>query len=210
MLLACPAGARAQSTTRLTRSPASVWVDGLGALQVRLEGSATGQFAPDEYPAHAGLELLQAGSSSPVGDTARAALSRPQLDEPAAETVRATSVFAVGALKVTERVLLDYGQAAVRLEYDIENTGAAPVPVRAAALADIAGQTTGWTEATPRFIGARDRLRRPGARARLGRRVGLVEDTVWQRSESHPDAFAHFRAGGLSGQVDQSRQPHAV
>src|SRR3954470_8003052 len=113
MLLASPAPARAQSTTELASSPASAWMDGRGGLQVRLSGSGTGQFAPDAYPAHAGLELVQGSSYSAVGAAGRALLSGPAVDAPAAGTSRATSVFQVGALKVTERVLLDSGQAAV-------------------------------------------------------------------------------------------------
>ena len=75
-LLAVPQAAHAQGAT-LDGAPLNVFADGLGAIQVRVDGLAAGLFYdPEENPAHAGLEIKEGEHRLPapgrVLDRARA------------------------------------------------------------------------------------------------------------------------------------------
>ena len=68
-LLAVPQAARAQGTATLDGAPLNVIADGLGAIQVRVDGVASGLFyEPTENPAHAGLEIKEGDRVYPLED----------------------------------------------------------------------------------------------------------------------------------------------
>ena len=68
-MLATPAGAQAQSGLMMDGTPLHVFADGLGAIQVRVDGVAAGLFYdPAENPAHAGLEIKEGESVYPLQD----------------------------------------------------------------------------------------------------------------------------------------------
>src|SRR5258705_13992659 len=71
--LLAPAVAQAQVAT-LDGSPLNVYADGLGALQMRYDDQASGEFfPPDENPAHAGLEIKQGDAYYDLDDEAERA-----------------------------------------------------------------------------------------------------------------------------------------
>src|SRR4051794_29381851 len=179
LLFACPAHAQ----THFASSPTSGWVDGLGGIQVRLDGSSAGEFAPDsEQPAHAGLAIAQNGIYSPVGDTNREAIKPPAVTNPTATTTAATSQYKVGALIVDEQALLTEGNAELKLTYGLTNAGNTPLQVHAAEIGDL--PRLARAEADTGFVGATDQL---------GRRTGLVPGTPWNHYDAGPDTFKHMQ-----------------
>ena len=65
-MLAFAAGQRPERRT-LDGAPLNVYVDGFGAVQVRVDGLAAGLFYdPDVNPGHAGLEIKVGGQLLPA------------------------------------------------------------------------------------------------------------------------------------------------
>src|SRR6476619_5899158 len=65
--LALPSAASAQGGALLDGTPLNVFADGLGAIQVRQDGVASGLFYdPDQNPGHAGLEIKEGESYYPL------------------------------------------------------------------------------------------------------------------------------------------------
>ena len=68
-VLALPGAAQAQGGLTLDGTPLNVFSDGLGAIQVRLDGVPAGLFYdPETDPAHAGIEIKEGDTVYPLQD----------------------------------------------------------------------------------------------------------------------------------------------
>src|SRR5215207_7191587 len=166
-------GAADAAVGHIAGNPLDVYADGLGGLQFRFNGQTAGVFyAPDEEPAHAGLEIREGDEYYPVSTATP--LEGPTLQTVGAGTRALHSVYSVGPnLRVTEDVTYTDQTQTVALRYAITNTSAGPVSFSAGELSDLyaAGSDdgTGVLEAgPPRFV---------GGRSVNGALTGLVEST---------------------------------
>jgi len=205
--LAAPPAARADVAT-LDGSPLNVYADGLGAIQVRYDGQASGLFYdPEQDPAHAGLEIkegrryyrLQDGLDTATG---RTGVTGPVVGGAGTPAQTLHSVYRVGAdLQVDETIAYTNGNPFLDLHYVIANTSGAATTFRAGELADLyVGDNDSGNGVIrplpPRFVGGRDPV--------TGLVLGLQEQTPWlgfQEGEFGA-VFDNFGAGGLNNTVD--------
>ena len=191
------AAAYAQET--IESNPLRVTVDGRGALQVSLPGRSDGEFAPaDDEPGRAGLELATSSGHSPVDGSDRAIELATAITGTTTQT--ATSRFTALGLVVTERAIVTYGDATLRLEYDLVNPTNAPIAMQRRR-ARRGGRGPAAAARGPNFVGTRDHL---------GQRVGLLRDaeTPWDAPRGRRRrvrALQDRRPRGLRGR--RLRQP---
>src|ERR1700754_4516433 len=123
-----PAGASAQGGAMLGGSPLNVVADGLGAIQVRQDGVATGLFYdPETNPAHAGLEIKDGDTYSPLIQDDRTALGRSSAElitvtpQPDGSQLMHTAYFIGPRLRVSEDISYLNGTSYVVIHYGIQN-----------------------------------------------------------------------------------------
>ncbi len=189
-------GSVAAEPVRLDSSPLDLWADGLGRLQVRLDGEPDGMFyPPSENAANAGLEIVTGADHYGLG-VGRLPISAPEVGA-AGDEQSITSAYRIGRdLVVTERLLHEPGTQVFNVEYDLRNTSDLPVDLRAGELADlyIGGDDTGSG-----FYAEASEFRFVGGRSADGLITGMVERTPWTRFQEgfYGDVFQNFAAGGL-------------
>jgi len=210
-LLAAPGAAVAQ----IDGAPLNVFANGLGGIQVRQDGIAAGLFYdPDENPGHAGLEIKEGASYYPLESGFDVAPGRtvvtPVVLTDQGATKVLNSVYKVGPnLQVTETVSYTDGVPQVNIRYAVKNVSAAPVSLRAGALADlyVGNNDSGngaIADAPPRFVGGRDE--------NTGLVYGIQEVTPWRgyQEGDFEAVFANFGAAGLNNTVDSAAPDNGV
>jgi hypothetical protein len=210
LALSIPTAAAADTVT-LDGTPLNVYADGLGALQVRYDGQASGLFYdPTQNPAHAGLEIVEGAQYYPLQDgfdfeTGRTGVAAAVVSGP---TIH--SVYTVGPdIRVTEDVTYTNGNSFLDVAYAFTNVSGAPISFRAGELADLyVGDNDNGNgviaAGPPRFVGGRDPA--------TGLVVGLQEQTPWlgYQEGDFGAVFANFSAGGLSDSVDPDTPDNGV
>ncbi len=203
-----PAGRARPGRATLDGAPLNVFADGLGAIQVRVDGVAAGLFYdPTENPAHAGLEIKEGDRVYPLedgfDDRARPRLGRDHADRPrrrhpaAALRVHRRAEPARGrGLHVHQRRLADR-----RPLRDHRTSPAPPTSIRVGALADLyVGNNDSGNgvirSVAPRFVGGRDEA--------SGLVYGLQEITPWTALQEGDFelVFDNFAGDGLNNTVD--------
>jgi hypothetical protein len=213
-LLAVPQAAHAQGAT-LDGAPLNVFADGLGAIQVRVDGLAAGLFYnPEENPAHAGLEIKEGETVYPLQDGFSTTPGRVSggltLTDLGGGTQRLHSEYLVGPnLRVAEDYTYTNGASQIEVRYAISNVSAAPTSIRVGAVSDLyVGNNdsgTGVIRAeSPRFVGGRD--------DNSGLVYGLQEITPWAALQEGDFelVFANFAGDGLNGTVDSAAPDNGV
>jgi hypothetical protein len=208
LALAAPAAA---DTVTLDGTPLNVYADGLGALQVRYDGQASGLFYdPAQNPAHAGLEIVEGTHYYPLQDGFDLAPGRTGVTAPVVAGPTIHSVYAVGPdVRVAEDVTYTNGTAFVDVAYAFTNVSSAPISLRAGELADLyVGDNDSGNGAIaagpPRFVGGRD----PAS----GLVVGLQEQTPWlgYQEGDFGAVFDGFAGNGLNSTVDPNAPDNGV
>ena len=213
-LLAVPTAAHGQGAT-LDGAPLNVFADGLGAIQVRVDGLAAGLFYdPDENPAHAGLEIKEGNTVYPLQDGFSTAPGRVSggltLNDLGGGTQRLDATYSVGPnLRVTEQHTYTNGASQVDVRYAITNTSAGPTSIRVGLLSDLfvgnndSGNGVIRSE-SPRFVGGRDEA------SQLV--YGLQEVTPWAALQEGDFelVFSNFAGDGLNGTVDSAAPDNGV
>ncbi|HWK29715.1 MAG TPA: hypothetical protein VNS09_24325 [Solirubrobacter sp.] len=202
-----PAAAHAQGAT-LDGAPLNVYASGFGAIQVRVDGLPAGLFYdPAEDPAHAGLEIKEGDAYYPLEDGFNVAPGRTNV-EPAVVVANADgsrtlhTAYTVGPhLRVSEDHTYADGTTSIAAHYAITNVSAAPVSLRAGALADlyVGNNDSGngvISNVAPRFVGGRDEA--------AGLVYGLQEVTPWGALQEgdYERVFDNFAGAGLDNTVD--------
>ncbi len=217
LALAVPASARADLAT-LDGTPLNVYADGLGEIQVRVDGQAKGLFYdPDANPAHAGFELKEGDQYFPLQHDFDTELGRTGT-EPATVSGQGTgtqtihSSYNIGQgpdLHVTEDITYVNGTSQVAIHYTVTNLLTTPTSVRAGELADLyvgANDNGNGVSAAgpPRFVGGRDEA--------SGLVTGLQEVTGWggYQEGDFGDVFASFSTDGLTDTVDPNAPDNGV
>jgi len=214
-VLALPQAAHAQGVM-LDGAPLNIFADGLGAVQVRLDGVAAGLFYdPVENPAHAGLEIKEGDSVYPLQDgfdttPGRANVEAPTIVDAGGGTRTLHSAYAVGPhLLVSEDYTYTDGATQIAVHYGITNTSGAPVSLRAGALADlyVGANDNGngvISNLAPRFVGGRDESN--------GLVYGLQEITPWAALQEGDFelVFNNFAGNGLNNTVDSTAPDNGV
>ena len=210
LALSVPAAATADTAT-LDGTPLNVYADGLGALQVRYDGQASGLFYdPEQNPAHAGLEIVEGGQYYPLQEGFDFAPGRTGVAAPVVSGSTIHSVYAVGPdIQVAEDVTYTNGNAFLDIAYAFTNVSSAPISFRAGELADlyVGNNDSGngvVAAGPPRFVGGRD----PAS----GLVVGLQEQTPWlgYQEGDFATVFDDFAGGGLNNSVDPSAPDNGV
>ncbi len=200
----------------LDGTPLNVYSDGLGALQVRMDGLAAGLFYdPDENPGHAGLEIREGDSIFPLQDGFETAIGRVNTEglsivDPGTGTRTLHTGYFVGPhLYVTEDITYTDGTSRIDVHYGIKNISPAPVSIRAAELADlyVGANDNGngvISNLSPRFVGGRDEA--------TGLVYGLQEVTPWAglQEGDFELVFTNFAAGALNNTVDSEAPDNGV
>jgi len=212
--LAAPSAASAQGAL-LDGAPLNVFVDGLGAIQVRQDGVEAGLFYdPTENPAHAGLEIKEGESYYPLENGFETAVGRVSggiVPSDAGNGTRALqSIYTVGPnLRVTETITYSDGSPTVNVHYDIQNISGAATSIRAGVLADlfVGNNDSGngvISNVAPRFVGGRDET--------SGLVYGLQEITPWAalQESDFEFVFDNFSATGLNNTVDSAAPDNGV
>ena len=213
-LLALPSAAHAQGAT-LDGAPLNVFADGLGAIQVRVDGLAAGLFYdPTENPAHAGLEIKEGERVYPLQDgfstTPGRVSAGPTLTDLGGGTQRLHAEYLVGPnLRVAEDHAYTNGASQIDVRYAItEHLGRPDLdPGRCARRPLRRQQRQRQRRDPPREPALRRRPRRGlGARLRpagdhavggaAGGRLRLV--------------FSNFAGDGLNGTVDSEAPDNGV
>jgi hypothetical protein len=214
--LAVPAAAQAQGGAMLDGAPLNVFADGLGAIQVRQDGVASGLFYdPDTNPAHAGLEIKDGETYYPLEDGFATAVGRANVEpltitDAGGGTRVMHTAYTVGPnLRVTEDITYTDGAASVAIRYRIQNVSGAPVNVRAGALADLyVGNNDNGngviSNVAPRFVGGRDEATQLV--------YGLQEVTPWTAYQEGDFelVFDNFAGDGLNNSVDSAAPDNGV
>jgi hypothetical protein len=202
LALCVPAAAGADTVT-LDGTPLNVYADGLGALQVRYDGQASGLFYdPAQSPAHAGLEVVEGSHYYPLQDGFDLAPGRTGVAAPVVSGSTIHSVYAVGPdLRVAEDVTYTSGTTFLDVAYAFTNVSSAPISLRAGELADlyVGDNDSGngvLATGPPRFVGGRDPA--------TGLVVGLQEQTPWlgYQEGDFGAVFDNFAGNGLNSTVD--------
>jgi hypothetical protein len=215
LAVAAPA-ARAQGGLMMDGTPLNVFADGLGAIQVRVDGVPAGLFYdPAEDPAHAGLEIKEGDAVYPLQDGFTTAPGRTNAEpltiaDSGTGTRTLHTAYTIGPnLRVSEDHTYTDGTAQIEVHYAITNVSAAPTSLRAGALADLyVGSNdsgNGVVAATPpRFVGGRDEA--------SGLVYGLQEITPWTgfQEGDFESVFDNFAAGGLNNAVDSAAPDNGV
>ena len=213
-LLAVPQAAHAQGAT-LDGAPLNVFADGLGAIQVRLDGLAAGLFYnPEENPAHAGLEIKEGSTVYPLQDGFSTAPGRASggltLTDVGGGRQLLHAEYTVGPnLRVAEDHAYANGSSQIDVRYAITNTSAAPTSIRVGLLSDLyvgnndSGNGVIRNE-SPRFVGGRDEA------SQLV--YGLQEVTPWNAFQEGDFelVFSNFAGDGLNGTVDSAAPDNGV
>ena len=213
--LLAPQAAHAQGLT-LDGAPLDVFADGLGAIQVRVDGVAAGLFYdPDENPAHAGLEIKEGGTLYPLQDGFSTAPGRVNV-EPLTITDAGNgartlhTAYTIGPhLRVSEDHTYTDGTSQIGAHYVITNTSGGPVSIKAGVLSDlyVGSNDSGngvISNLAPRFIGGRDEA--------SGLVYGLQELTPWAAMQEGDFelVFDNFGGQGLNGTVDSAAPDNGV
>jgi hypothetical protein len=216
-VLVLPASAaHAQGGLTMDGAPLNVFADGLGAIQVRIDGLPAGLFYdPATDPAHAGLEIKEGDTVYPLQDgftTAPGRVSAAPLTitDFGGGTRELNTAYAVGPnLRVRESHRYVDGTSEIMSVYGITNVSGAPVSLRAGLLADLfVGSNdsgNGVIAATaPRFVGGRDEA--------SGLVYGLQEMTPWSAFQEGDFelVFDNFAGGGLNNSVDSAAPDNGV
>ncbi len=200
----------------LDGTPLNVFSDGIGALQVRIDGLAAGLFYdPDENPGHAGLEIREGDAIYPLQDGFETGIGRllvePQtVVESGPGTRTLHTAYTVGPhLRVSEDVTYTDGTSQILVHYGITNISPAPVSIRAAELADlyVGANDNGngvISNVAPRFVGGRDEA--------TGLVYGLQEITPWAglQEGDFELVFTNFAASALNNTVDSEAPDNGV
>ncbi len=200
----------------LDSAPLNIFADGLGAVQVRVDGLAAGLFYdPVENPAHAGLEIKEGDSVYPLQDgfdttPGRASVEAPTIVDAGGGTRTLHSVYNVGPhLRVSEDYTYTDGATQIAVHYGITNVSGAPVSIRAGALADlyVGANDNGngvISNLAPRFVGGRDEA--------TGLVYGLQEITPWAALQEgdFESVFNNFAGNGLNNTVDSLAPDNGV
>ena len=215
-MLALPAGAQAQSGLMMDGTPLHVFADGLGAIQVRVDGVAAGLFYdPAENPAHAGLEIKEGESVYPLQDGFSTTPGRVNVEpltitDNGAGTRTLHAAYAIGPnVRVSEDHTYTDGTTQINVHYGITNVSGAPTSLRVGALADLyVGNNDSGTgvvaPGTPLFVGGRDEA--------SGLVYGLQEVTPWSgyQEGDFEQVFENFGGDGLNGVVDSAAPDNGV
>jgi hypothetical protein len=214
-LLAVPRAAKAQGGAMLDGAPLNVFADGLGAIQVRVDGVAAGLFYdPETNPAHAGLEIKEGERVYPLEDGFDTAPGRVsgglQLTDLGGGAQQLSSSYGVGPnLRVSETYVYTSGTARVDVRYAIQNVSAARTSIRVGALADLfVGNNDSGNGVIrgeyPRFVGGRDEAG--------GLVYGLEEITPWSALQEGDFelVFENFAGDGLNNTVDSAAPDNGV
>jgi hypothetical protein len=215
-VLAIPQAARAQGGLMLDGAPLNVFADGLGAIQVRVDGIAAGLFYdPDQNPAHAGLEIKEGDSVYPLEDGFSTAPGRVNAEpltiaDNGAGTRTLHTAYTIGPdLRVSEDHTYTDGTTQIAVHYGITNVSGAPVSIRAGALADlfVGSNDSGngvISNVAPRFVGGRDEG--------TGLVYGLQEITPWSALQEGDFelVFDNFAGNGLNNTVDSAAPDNGV
>ena len=213
-LLAVPQAAHAQGAT-LDGAPLNVFADGLGAIQVRVDGLAAGLFYnPEENPAHAGLEIKEGETVYPLQDGFSTSPGRVtgglSLTDLGGGTQRLHSEYLVGPnLRVAEDYTYTNGASQIEVHYAITNVSGAATSIRVGVLSDLyVGNNDSGTgvirSESPRFVGGRD--------DNSGLVYGLQEITPWSALQEGDFelVFSNFAGGGHNGTVDSAAPDNGV
>jgi hypothetical protein len=216
VVLAVPAAADAQTGATLDGTPLNVFADGLGAIQVRMDGVPAGLFYdPETDPAHAGIEIKEGATVYPLQDgfvnaPGRTTADLPTVTDLGGGTRVLHSTFLVGPnLRVSEDHTYTDGTTQIGVRYGITNVSAAPTSIRVGALADLyVGNNdsgNGAIAATaPRFVGGRDEA--------SGLVYGLQEVTPWSAFQEGDFGlvFDNFAGNGLNNTIDSAAPDNGV
>jgi hypothetical protein len=214
MLAVAPA-AHAQGAL-LDGTPLNVFADGLGAIQVRVDGLDAGLFYdPGENPAHAGLEIKEGETVYPLQDGFATAPDRASVEpltvaDAGGGTRTLHTAYTVGPnLRVSEDYTYTDGTKQIGVHYGITNVSAAPVSLRVGALADlfVGANDNGngvISNVAPRFVGGRDEA--------TGLVYGLQELTPWTglQEGDFELVFDNFAGNGLNNTVDSTAPDNGV
>ncbi|HEY6890018.1 MAG TPA: hypothetical protein VI300_19610, partial [Solirubrobacter sp.] len=215
-MLATPSGAQAQGGLMMDGTPLHVFADGLGAIQVRVDGVAAGLFYdPNANPAHAGLEIKEGASVYPLQDGFDTAPGRVNVEpltivDNGGGTRTLHTAYAIGPnVRVSEDHVYTDGTTQINVHYGITNVSAAPTSLRVGALADLyVGNNDSGTgviaPGTPLFVGGRDEAN--------GLVYGLQEVTPWSgyQEGDFEQVFENFAGDGLNGTVDSAAPDNGV
>jgi hypothetical protein len=215
LAVAAPA-ARAQGGLMMDGAPLNVFADGLGAIQVRIDGVPAGLFYdPVENPAHAGIEIKEGDTVYPLQDGFMTAPGRVNVEpltiaDFGGGTRELHTAYAIGPnLRVSETHRYTDGTSEIIATYGITNVSGAPVSIRAGLLADLfVGSNdsgNGVIAGTPpRFVGGRDEA--------SGLVYGLQELTPWNSFQEGDFelVFDNFAGNGLNNSVDSAAPDNGV
>jgi hypothetical protein len=215
-VLGDPAAASAQGGATLDGAPLNVFADGLGAIQVRQDGVASGLFYdPESDPAHAGLELKIGDSYYPLQDGDRFAPGRASAElititDQGGGTKLLHTGYTIGpSVRVSEDIRYTDGTSHIDVRYGIQNLSGDTLSVRAGVLADlyVGNNDSGngvISDVAPRFVGGRDEV--------SGLVYGLQELTPWRSFQEggYEFVFDNFAAGTLNNTVDSAAPDNGV
>jgi hypothetical protein len=193
-----------------------VFADGLGAIQVRVDGLAAGLFYdPNENPGHAGLEIKDGDRVYPLEDGFDTAPGRTNTEPLTVTGVgpgtrRLHSGYSVGPnLRVSEDFTYTDGVSSIDVAYAITNVSGAPRSIRVGSLADlfVGSNDSGngvIAPTSPRFVGGRDEA--------SGLVYGMQELTSWSAFQEgdFEAVFTNFAGAGLNNTVDSSAPDNGV
>jgi hypothetical protein len=214
-MLALAPAAHAQGL-QLDGTPLNIFADGLGAIQVRVDGLPAGLFYdPTEDPAHAGLEIKEGETVYPLQDGFDTTPGRVNVEPlttvaDGSGTRTLHTAYTVGPnLRVSEDYTYTDGTTQIGVHYGITNVSAAPVSLRAGALADlfVGANDNGngvISSVAPRFVGGRDEA--------TGLVYGLQEITPWSglQESDFELVFENFAGTGLNNTVDSAAPDNGV
>jgi len=215
-MLAVPAAAQAQSGLMMDGSPLHVFADGLGAIQVRVDGVAAGLFYdPSENPAHAGIEIKEGDNVYPLQDGFSTSPGRVNVEpltiaDAGTGTRTLHTAYTIGPnLRVSEDHTYTDGTTQIDVHYGITNISSAPTTIRVGALADlyVGSNDSGngvIAPGPPLFVGGRDEA--------SGLVYGLQSVTPWSgyQEGDFEQVFENFAGDGLNGTIDSAAPDNGV
>jgi hypothetical protein len=215
-VLALPGAAHAQGGLTLDGTPLNVFADGLGAIQVRLDGVPAGLFYdPETDPAHAGIEIKEGDTVYPLQDGFSTAPGRVNAElltvtDNGGGTRTLHTGYTVGPnLRVSEDHTYTDGTSQIAAHYAITNSSGAATSIRVGVLADlyVGSNDSGngvIAPTAPRFVGGRDEA--------SGLVYGLQEVTPWSTFQEGDFelVFDNFAGNGLSNTVDSAAPDNGV
>ena len=215
-MLGAPASAPAQGGATLDGAPLNIFADGLGAIQVRQDGVASGLFYdPESDPGHAGLEIKVGDSYFPLQDGDRYGIGRANAElititDQGGGTKLMHTAYMIGTnVRVSEDIRYTDGTSHVDVHYGIQNTSGDTISLRAGVLADlyVGNNDSGngaKSDVAPRFVGGRDEA--------SGLVYGLQEITPWRNFQEggYEFVFDNFSAAGLNNTIDSAAPDNGV